>query len=563
MLRRGGAVSVAFGEIAEAVNHASGCATKADRVATLRPMVTLPTISSEAIARLSRGHLQAVVAIESSSDESSDTVPSTEGQRVLSRYIESFFSDLGCAVTVDEHANVIASMPGRGIHAAAAPLALMIHLDTARGTEARDGLELHPAWDGQRVPYPDNDRLQVSIDNYPCCAPYLGHDLLHGSGRAPFGLDDKLGLAHMMTLARLLADEEAIPHRPILFIGRPDEEIGREDALVGLATRLAAQGVDSGYTVDGLDPFEVNVENFNGAGASLRFGDRPVASPEAAGEVIDVRLLGVNTHGATAKAEGHRGAVRFAAEIVDALSDAAVHVWGLQSDPVRDCDGVLRLWCADAAARKAVDAAAEAVVGPHVVRGAGWSVAPVAGQDPRVPPHAGAARDLLAFMVRFMASRTDVPLMCEDSEGFDGYTYPYRARVVDERLQLDVRIRDFDRQRLDARSEHLATVAAAAVPGVEFHVADQYSNMAPKLQHRPDLLDNALAAARDIGVEAKRLPIRGGTGVDPFLDRGVFVANLGTGYFAPESEKEFTSMQLLAQHALWLVSLVQQVAPSS
>ena len=45
--------------------------------------------------------------------------------------------------------------------------------------------------------------------------------------------------------------------------------------------------------------------------------------------------------------------------------------------------------------------------------------------------------------------------------------------------------------------------------------------------------------------------------MDPFLDRGVAVANLGTGYFAPESEKELTSLQMLSGHARWLVALVQ------
>ena len=55
-----------------------------------------------------------------------------------------------------------------------------------------------------------------------------------------------------------------------------------------------------------------------------------------------------------------------------------------------------------------------------------------------------------------------------------------------------------------------------------------------------------------------RCAIERGSAPYPFLDQGVYVANLGTGYFAPESEKEFTSMQLLAEHALWLVALVQR-----
>ena len=66
-------------------------------------------------------------------------------------------------------------------------------------------------------------------------------------------------------------------------------------------------------------------------------------------------------------------------------------------------------------------------------------------------------------------------------------------------------------------------------------------------------------AAADVGVEALVFPIRGGTGVDPFLDVGIPIANLGTGYFAPESEKELTSLQKMAGHARWLFALVQRL----
>jgi hypothetical protein len=73
------------------------------------------------------------------------------------------------------------------------------------------------------------------------------------------------------------------------------------------------------------------------------------------------------------------------------------------------------------------------------------------------------------------------------------------------------------------------------------------------------LVSWAQEAGEAVGHEVPVLPIRGGTGVDPFLDAGVAVANLGTGYFAPESEKELTSMEMLAGHARWLVALVQQL----
>ncbi|MCC6651997.1 MAG: hypothetical protein IT348_12670, partial [Candidatus Eisenbacteria bacterium] len=81
----------------------------------------------------------------------------------------------------------------------------------------------------------------------------------------------------------------------------------------------------------------------------------------------------------------------------------------------------------------------------------------------------------------------------------------------------------------------------------------------PKLAQRPELAEWAKRAGEAVGVETRVLPIRGGTGVDPFLERGVALANLGTGYFAPESEKELTTLELMAGHAGWLFALVQVV----
>jgi len=95
---------------------------------------------------------------------------------------------------------------------------------------------------------------------------------------------------------------------------------------------------------------------------------------------------------------------------------------------------------------------------------------------------------------------------------------------------------------------------------MDVEVVQQYINMGPKLKERPELVEWARAAAKKLGIASGVQPIRGGTGVDPFLDKGIAVANLGTGYFAPESEKEFTTMQTMSAHALWLFELVQLTA---
>ncbi|MEL6180821.1 MAG: hypothetical protein AAFS10_17800, partial [Myxococcota bacterium] len=95
---------------------------------------------------------------------------------------------------------------------------------------------------------------------------------------------------------------------------------------------------------------------------------------------------------------------------------------------------------------------------------------------------------------------------------------------------------------------------------LEVTITQQYENMGSRISDRHELLKWPQEAAQSLGIHAPIQPIRGGTGVDPFLDQGVALANLGTGYFAPESEKEFTTLQTMAHHARWLGHLVQRIA---
>jgi len=518
------------------------------------PSFVSPRQTRDAIAASARQHLEHVVRIDSASDEASSTIPSTPGQAHLADDLRGFFERWGATTELDPHANLIATLPGRGAGAGKAPVALMVHLDTARGTHAIDGLVVEPAWTGGPIPYDANPTLVVDVDTYPSLARYVGHDVLHGPGDAPFGLDDKLGLTHLMTLAWLLAENPDIPHPPLLLIGRPDEEIGRMEALLGVAALLDERGVRSGYTIDGLDPFEINIENFNARRGGVFFPATPL---DLRGEFVRAQLGGVNTHGATARAEGHRTATRLAAEVVTALAELGEHgvtPVDFVSNEERDCDAEITFHVASPTARAALlDALANAVA-PHRKRGASLSVELFAHPN-KVDGNVGA---MLAFVGRFLRSAPGFTLAAEDSDGHDGYSQPYRAVPTEQGLRLDVRIRDFSPTGLEARSEHLRKLAAEDGRAVE--VVHQYVNMGPRLADRPELVQRATAAGAACGVPCPVQPIRGGTGVDPFLDRGIAIANLGTGYFAPESEKELTSLQFMVDHALWLVQLVQVIA---
>ncbi len=519
-----------------------------------------PAQDLETLATWGTEFLEAVIALDSQSDERSETIPSSEGQRVLSDYLRRYFEGQGYAAEQDESANLIVKIPGNRPGPA---VAFMVHMDTSHGTNAVPRLERIPKWDGSQVRYPKNDRLTVSVATYPHLAAYVGDDVLHGPGDYPVGFDDKLGMAELMTLARILQENPAIPHGEILLVFRPDEEIGRMAAVKGLAALLAKRGVRYGYTCDGLDPFEVNVENFNAARARVRIEGRPLAG--LAGELRRVTLAvrGVNTHGATAKAERYQNSTVIFARAMQSLADPAIVPVAYRTDPNLECNAEIEFLLAgrDAAALDAAEAKLVAAfreqVAPREIFGARVEVAS------RAPGSLAGCDDAIlqaaAHLARFLTTAGPTPLLSEESEGFQGYTNPHRIGREGPVALLDYRLRDFDPAGLRAREEHVRAVAQST--GHEAEVTQQYINMGPALAKFPELVrwaNQALAVA--IGRQSEPAPIRGGTGVDPFLEQGIPVANLGTGYFAPESEKELTSRQNIARHALWLAHLVQAIA---
>jgi di/tripeptidase len=515
------------------------------------------------LIRLGAENLQGVVAIDSQSDERSESIPSTEGQRALSSYLRAFFEALGYEASQDAAANLLVEVPGE---VPGPPVALMVHMDTARGTEAVQALCCHERWDGSPIAYPKNPRLEVSVERYPETRPFVGEDVLHGPGERAFGLDDKLGMSQLMTLGQVLA-RRGHRHGPLLFVFRPDEEIGRMAAVVGLAAELARRGVRYGYTIDGIAPFEVNVENFNASRAYVQVrGARAELEPLARTRLLHLRVDGAKSHGATAKAEGYKSAtVLFARAFAPLSRRRDLLPLRFESDPSAEVSARLTFLVRgeDEAALKRAEAALlgrfEEELAPHAYKGA---LIEVTGREELAPgaTFTDEVARLFVHLATFLRSEGPTPKLSEDSQGREGYTNPCFVHAGDGELRLEYRMRAFDESELTAREDEVRRVAASGPGELPIVVERQYGNMGPRLMASPELVTWATRAAERAGEAVLVQPIRGSTGVDPFLDESIPVANLGTGYFAPESEKEFTSKQSIARHVRWLLELVQEVA---
>lgn len=530
-----------------------------------------PAESTETLIEWGVDNLNSVIAIDSQSDEHSSSIPSSEGQKVLSSFLEGRFQEWGFQTEKDDNANLLVHLPSNLPEGHSAPkIAMMVHLDTSQGTFPIPQLLETPAWDGSKLSFPGNDRLHVSQEVYPETACFMGEDLLHGTGVSPVGLDNKLGMTEIMTLAQVLKSNPEIPHGDIYLVFRPDEEIGRMEAVEGLADTFVKHGITHGYTIDGLDPFEINVENFNASRARVTIQGTPLKlDADASYQLASFELLGVKSHGATAKAEGYKNAIVLFAEAMAVLhnNDASIPV-SLVSNPVAEVNATLQFLLKGAdehalsAAQASLVGAFEAVLAPHLLRG-GLLRAPVVTETDGEQGWTDAFVHLASHINTFLKTPGVSPLLSEESEGYEGYTNPYFVTPQTEGgLVLDYRIRAFSPEERAAREAHVegVCVASAEAMSITCQIEQQYINMGPALADFPELVTWAEAAAKAIDIEPLHRPIRGGTGVDPFLTRNIPIANLGTGYFAPESEKEFTSKQTLAKHILWLVHLVQVVA---
>lgn len=262
------------------------------------------------------------VQIDTTSDEASNTSPSTEKQYDLLNLLVEELEEIGAQdVTLTHYGAVIGTVPATVEHDVPT-IAFLGHVDT---TAAYSGTDVKPVvhrqYDGGDIRYADNPDLVLS----PSRAPYLtdrkGDDIITASGTTLLGADDKAGVAIVMAMAKHLLSHPEIPHGVIRVCFTPDEEIGR-----GVHESLPADlGADFAYTLDGAERGEIVYETFSADKAT-------------------VRIEGVSAHPGQAK-DTLVNALHIGAKIIATLPhvtrtpettddrDGFIHVYGFHGNP--------------------------------------------------------------------------------------------------------------------------------------------------------------------------------------------------------------------------------------
>jgi tripeptide aminopeptidase len=150
----------------------------------------------------------------------------------------------------------------------------------------------------------------------------------------------------------------------------------------------------------------------------------------------------------------------------------------------------------------------------------------------------------------------------ETTEGRDGFIHPHRFTGTTAEAELRFIARDFDAAKLEEHEQLLRKLAdelAQEQPRARVSVAveGQYRNMKEFLDEDPAVTEAAEEAARRLGVEPWREPIRGGTDGSMLSARGLLTPNIYTGGQQFHSVLEWASVQDMALSAATIVELVK------
>jgi tripeptide aminopeptidase len=236
------------------------------------------------------------VVIDTQSDPTSPTCPSTEKQKNLGALLASELQAMGVRdAHLDEYGYVYATIPANTDRHVPV-ICFCSHMDTSpdcigKGVKP----QIVRNYRGGDIVLPGDRSQIIRAAEHPALAGQIGNDIVTTDGTTLLGADNKAGVAEIMDATQFLIQHPEIKHGTIKILFTPDEEIGRG---VDKAD-LKKLGADFAYTIDGESAGDIEDETFSADG-------------------VTIIIEGVSTHPGYAKGKMEH-AIKIAAAIVDRL----------------------------------------------------------------------------------------------------------------------------------------------------------------------------------------------------------------------------------------------------
>ena len=198
------------------------------------------------------------VSVETTSDENSESQPSTDKQLNLLRMLRDELQAIGIEATLDEYGYVMATIPSN-VDREIPTIGFIAHVDTspdASGANIKP--QIIPNYDGGDIVLNKEKNIVLRVSEFPEMQQYKGQTMITTDGLTLLGADDKAGVAEIMYAAQYIMEHPDFKHGEIKIGFTPDEEIGR--GVVKFDVKKF--GAKYAYTMDGGEIGELEYENF-------------------------------------------------------------------------------------------------------------------------------------------------------------------------------------------------------------------------------------------------------------------------------------------------------------
>lgn len=228
------------------------------------------------------------VIIDTESDANSPTTPSTKKQLDLANLLVKELNTIGLTeVTIDENGYVMGTLPSNVDHEVPT-IGFVSHYDTSPDFTGKDVKpQIVENYDGGDIVLNKEQNIILSPSYFKDLLLYKGQNLITTNGLTLLGADDKAGLTEIVTAMEYLVQHPEIKHGKIRVGFTPDEEIGRGADIFD----VEKFGAKWAYTMDGSQIGELEYENFNAAGAKIKFKGKSVHPGYAKGKMINSMLI--------------------------------------------------------------------------------------------------------------------------------------------------------------------------------------------------------------------------------------------------------------------------------
>ena len=224
------------------------------------------------------------VGYHTTSDEFSETCPSTDNQKVLGAALVEEMLAMGIAdAHMDENGYVYGTVPG---DPKLPTIGLIAHMDTSPDASGENVKAKIVEYAGGDILLNAEQGIYMREADFGGLKNHIGKHLIVTDGTTLLGADNKAGIAEILAAAEFLLTTK-MNHATLKIGFTPDEEIGRGADKFN----VEAFNADYAYTVDGGTVGEVEYENFNAASAKVVFHGRNIHPGAAKDQMVNSQLI--------------------------------------------------------------------------------------------------------------------------------------------------------------------------------------------------------------------------------------------------------------------------------